>query len=150
MDKEAVQLSEINGALAALTNKQRQIEQNPKRNHRDFSAEGYRMQILGPGSDVERLHNELGIPRPTLRKLLVQFGFSQESVLNIVFHQEKPGFIAFQSREIDLKKPSTYISYTRDANGEMILGLEGLKEGINLRGQYKLNSLEKFLNLLLE
>ena len=30
MDKEAVQLSEINGALAALTNKQRQIEQNPK------------------------------------------------------------------------------------------------------------------------
>lgn len=76
----------------------------PRLNQRDLSTAGFRMQIIEIGTDTERLHTELGIPQTTLRSLLNQFGFSPDSTLNVVFHQEKPGFIAFQSPEIDLKK----------------------------------------------
>jgi len=139
---EGVRLSEFKGALPALALKRIKVEKEPKRNQRDFSTRGFRMQIIGPGTDTERLHTELGIPQTTLKGLLNQFGFDPESTLNVVFHQEKPGFIAFQSPEIDLKKPATYISYTQDTSGDMILGIEGLKDGINLRGQYKADPLD--------
>lgn len=144
---EAVNFIEIERGLRALAVKQTQVEIDPEANQRDFSVEDFRMQIIGPGTDTERLHTELGIPQTILRSLLSQFGFKPESILNVVFHQEKPGFIAFQSREIDLKKPSTYISYTRDTDGDMVLGVEGTKDGVNLRGQYKLNTLEKAFKL---
>lgn len=139
---EGVQLDEIESALGPIFQEHTKVMLDVKKNQRDFSTDGFRMQIIGPGTDVERLHTELGIPQTVLRDLLNKFGFSKDSKLNVVFHQEKPGFIAFQSPEIDLKKPATYISYTQDTNGEMILGIEGLKDGTNLRGQYKADPLD--------
>lgn len=147
MSTAVTELDGLEGALIALTNKRKKVEPKPKRNHRDFSTAGFRIQIIGPGTDVERLHNELAIPQTVLRDLLNKFGFSQDTELSIIFHPEKPGFIAFQSPKIDLKKPSAYISYTKGHNGDMVLGVEGIKEGVNLRGQYEMDPLKKIFKL---
>lgn len=142
---EGVGLNEFKGALPVLALKRIKVEKDPKRNQRDFSTRGFRMQIIGPGTDTERLHTELGIPQTTLKDLLNQFGFASDTTLNVVFHTEKPGFIAFQSPDIDLNKPSTFISYTQESGldgGDMVLGIEGVKDGVNLRAKYKADLLD--------
>ena len=113
-------------------------ERSTNRNTRDIRMRGARMQIIEDVSIIERLHNELGIPRPALNSLLKQFGFNMQSTLKFVFDQNRSGFIAFQAEKgiKDIKKASAIISYTRSTHGQMALRLSGSNDNHRVRARY--------------
>ncbi len=113
-------------------------ERSKNRNTRDIRMRGARMQTIEDVSIIERLHNELGIPRSALRSLLNQFGFNTQSALKIVFDQHRSGFVAFQAEKgiKNIKDASAIISYTRSAHGQMALRLSGSNDNHRIRAQY--------------
>ncbi len=112
-------------------------ERSTNRNTRDIRMRGALMQTI-EFSIIERLHNELGIPRPALHSLLKQFGFNTQSALKIVFDQHRSGFIAFQAEKgiKDIKEASAVISYTRSTHDQMALRLSGSNDNHRIRAQY--------------
>lgn len=113
-------------------------ERSTNRNTRDIRMRGARMQTIEDVSIIERLHNELGIPRPALHSLLKQFGFNPQSALKIVFDQHRSGFVAFQAEKgiKNIKDASAIISYTRSTHDQMALRLSGSNDNHRIRAQY--------------
>jgi len=103
----------------------------------DFTEGNIRVQTLHGSCIIERLYNELGIPRTTLGKALEQFGFDlkDDSTLHFSFDQEKSGFFAYQSG-FDIDKATATFSFDRSPYGQTRLRIAGINDNRIVSAEY--------------